>query len=102
MKEITTKQLAEKQKEDADISIIDVREDEEVANGMIPGARHIPLGEIPHRLSEIDKDKTHYLVCRSGGRSGKASEFMDEHGYDVINVDGGMLEWKEDTVKKDQ
>lgn len=96
MKQITTQELAEKVKNDQDVNIIDVREDEEVAQGKIPGAKHIPLGEIPERLEEIDKDKHYYMVCRSGGRSGRASEFLEDQGYDVTNVDGGMLKWDED------
>ncbi|MFS0753046.1 rhodanese-like domain-containing protein [Oceanobacillus sp. 1P07AA] len=91
MKEITAKELAEKVKAGEKLSIIDVREDEEVAQGKIPGAKHIPLGEIPERLNEIDKTEHHYMVCRSGGRSGKACAFLKDEGYDVTNMEGGML-----------
>ncbi|MFB4169967.1 rhodanese-like domain-containing protein [Virgibacillus sp. JSM 102003] len=99
MKEITTKELAKKLKDEENVNIIDVREDDEVAQGKIPGATHIPLGQIPERIEEIDKDKHHYMVCRSGGRSGKASEFLKERGYDVTNVAGGMLDWKDEVEK---
>lgn len=94
MKEITTKELALKLKEEKNISVIDVREDKEVAQGMIPGAHHIPLGQIPDRLDEIAKDQHHFIVCRSGGRSGKACAFLTEKGYDVTNMTGGMLAWQ--------
>lgn len=96
MKEITTDELAEKRKTDPSISIIDVREDEEVAEGMIPSARHIPLGELPKRQEELDKNQHYYIVCRSGGRSARACEFLKEQGYDVTNVAGGMLAWEYD------
>ncbi|WP_226037599.1 rhodanese-like domain-containing protein [Aquibacillus saliphilus] len=99
MKEITAKELAEKLKMNKNLSIIDVREDDEVALGKIPGAKHIPLGEIPERLNEIDKNKHHYMVCRSGGRSGNACAFLSNQGYDVSNMQGGMLDW-EDKVEK--
>lgn len=99
MKEITTKELAEKLKSGEDLDIIDVREDEEVAQDKIPGARHISLGEVPDRLDEIDKNEHHYLVCRSGRRSGRAYEFLESKGYDVTNMKGGMLDW-EDEVEK--
>ncbi|QKY71391.1 rhodanese-like domain-containing protein [Lentibacillus sp. CBA3610] len=95
MKQITTKELEKKMKNNENVNIIDVREDDEVAQGKIPGAKHIPLGEVSDRLDEIDKDKHYYMVCRSGGRSGKASEFLKAQGYDVTNVDGGMLAWNE-------
>lgn len=99
MKEITTKKLVEKIKSNEKLNVIDVREDDEVAQGKIPGAKHIPLGEIPERLDEIDKDKHYFMVCRSGGRSGKAAEFLENKGYNVTNVDGGMLAWTEDVEK---
>lgn len=99
MKEITVKELAKKVKNNEEVSIIDVREDEEIAQGKVPGARHIPLGQIPERLDEIAKDKHHFMVCRSGGRSGKACGFLQEQGYNVTNMAGGMLDW-EDEVEK--
>lgn len=96
MKEITAKDLAKKLKNGEKVSIIDVREDEEVAQGKIPGARHISLGEIPEKLNEINKDQHHYMVCRSGGRSGKACAILKEQGYNVTNVAGGMLDWEDE------
>lgn len=99
MKEITAKELAQKLKAGEKLSIIDVREDEEVAQGKIPGARHIRLGQVPERLEEIDKEQHHYMVCRSGGRSANACAFLIDKGYDVTNMVGGMLDW-EDEVEK--
>ncbi|GAA0427939.1 rhodanese-like domain-containing protein [Lentibacillus halophilus] len=99
MKQIDMQALTEKIKNKEDVNVIDVREDDEVAQGKIPGAKHIPLGEIPDRLDEVDENKHYYMVCRSGGRSGKASEFLQKEGYDVTNVDGGMLAWDGDVEK---
>lgn len=76
------------------LSIIDVREDDEVAKGIIPGAKHIPLGQLEDRLNEINKDDVHIMVCRSGGRSGRACEFLDTHGMKVKNMVGGMISWE--------
>ncbi|WP_183163909.1 rhodanese-like domain-containing protein [Alteribacter keqinensis] len=99
MREMTAEEVAQAAKNNKDVSIIDVREDEEVAEGMIPGARHIPLGQVPDRLDELDKDKEHIMVCRSGARSGRAGSFLKKEGYDVINMSGGMLEWKDEVQK---
>ncbi|ASK61901.1 rhodanese [Virgibacillus phasianinus] len=99
MKEITAKELALKLKNETNISVIDVREDEEVAQGIIPNAKHIPLGQLPDRLDEIDKHQAHYMVCRSGGRSGKACSFLSGKGYDVTNMAGGMLAFEDDVQK---
>ncbi|WP_217592304.1 rhodanese-like domain-containing protein [Cohnella sp. GbtcB17] len=78
------------------LHLIDVREDEEVAAGMIPGAKHIRLGTLPDRLSEIPKDEEVIFICRSGGRSGRACEYLSELGYgNTVNMIGGMLAWNE-------
>ncbi|GFZ75925.1 hypothetical protein GCM10010978_16930 [Compostibacillus humi] len=97
MKEITAKELKQKYAAGEKLNIIDVREDEEVAMGKIPGAKHIPLGQIPERMKELDRNKQYYIVCRSGGRSGNACRFLHHEGYDVTNVAGGMLEWEGET-----
>ncbi|WP_047981113.1 rhodanese-like domain-containing protein [Ornithinibacillus contaminans] len=96
MKEISAIELAAKLKSGEKLNIIDVREDEEVAMGKIPGARHIKLGEIPERLDELDQDEHYYMVCRSGGRSGRACEFLIDNGFNVTNMTGGMLAWEDD------
>ncbi|MFC5541161.1 MAG: rhodanese-like domain-containing protein [Bacilli bacterium] len=93
MKTMTTEELINLLDANEDLNIIDVREDFEVANGMIPGAVHIPLGSIPERMEELDPSKEYIIVCRSGNRSGKACEFLEANGYNVINLEGGMLEY---------
>ncbi|WJE15617.1 rhodanese-like domain-containing protein [Halobacillus sp. ACCC02827] len=92
MKTMTAKEV-EQQLSEA-LNIIDVREDEEVAEGKIPGAAHIPLGFIEERAVELDKDTPYIMVCRSGGRSGRASEILMSKGFDVTNMEGGMLAWE--------
>lgn len=97
MKSMTTQEVQEFIKNNPDASLIDVRETEEVASGKIPGAVNIPLGLVEFRLQDIDKSKEHIMICRSGNRSGQASRLLEDRGYKVINMDGGMLEWEGDT-----
>ena len=79
-----------------DVVLIDVREDWEYAEGHIPGATLIPLGQVPDRLAEIPKDKTVVAVCRSGNRSGQATNFLRQQGFDnVHNMQGGMNAWSQ-------
>ncbi|MCO6449938.1 MAG: rhodanese-like domain-containing protein [Caldilineales bacterium] len=79
-----------------DVVLIDVREPDEYAAGHIPGATLIPLGSIPSRMSEIPADKTVIAVCRSGNRSGQATQFLRDQGFDnVHNMDGGMIAWEQ-------
>lgn len=94
MEEITAKELEVKLQNGEKVHVIDVREDEEVAIGKIPGVVHIPLGQISERLSEIPKDEHHYLICQAGGRSAKACEILHQHGFNVTNVAGGMGVWE--------
>lgn len=94
MKSISAVELQEKIKNGEKVHIIDVREDVEVAEGKIPEAKHIPLGDILNSLEKLDKNKDYYMVCRSGGRSSSACEFLINQGYNVTNMTGGMLAWQ--------
>ena len=93
MKVITTEQLLQKLDAGEEISIIDVRESDEVANGIIPGAKHIALGQIESSMDQLDKSVPHYIVCKAGGRSAMACEILEENGYNVTNIAGGMMDW---------
>lgn len=95
MKEISADDTAKLLKETPEaVTILDVREKEELATGIIPGAYHLPLSELQARMSELDKRTKYIIVCRSGNRSGVATHLMDSQGYDVINMVGGMLDWQ--------
>lgn len=76
-----------------DVFILDVREPHEFAAGHVPGATLIPLGQLSSRLSEIPKDKTVVAVCRSGNRSGQATELLRQRGFNAHNMRGGMNAW---------
>ncbi|MCA0984789.1 rhodanese-like domain-containing protein [Halobacillus yeomjeoni] len=93
MKTMTANEVKELLQNEERLNIVDVREDDEVAAGMIPGAKHIPLGSIEERSNELDSSKEYIMVCRSGGRSGRASEILEGKGFDVINMEGGMMSW---------
>jgi rhodanese-related sulfurtransferase len=77
---------------DETTQFIDVREPDEVAQGTIPGTVNIPLGHVPSRLDELDRERRVVLLCRSGNRSAQAAEFLMGAGFtDVVNLAGGML-----------
>ncbi|MEV0267232.1 rhodanese-like domain-containing protein [Hamadaea sp. NPDC050747] len=74
--------------------LLDVREPDEWTAGHAPGAVHLPMMEVPARLEEIPRDGDVVVVCRSGGRSGQVVAYLQQQGYDnVVNLDGGMLDW---------
>ncbi|MCF6092499.1 rhodanese-like domain-containing protein [Microaerobacter geothermalis] len=81
--------------------ILDVRRDEEVEQGMIPDAVHIPLDELEQRAGELNPDEDILIVCRSGRRSVFAAYLLNELGFaKLYNLKGGMLEWEGETVEK--
>lgn len=94
MNEVTAKEIETKLSAGQTINLIDVREVDEVADGKIPGAINIPLGLLEFRMNELDKAKEYIMVCRSGGRSGQATKFLESYGYRVVNMTGGMLAWE--------
>ncbi len=72
--------------------VVDVREPNEWAAGHIAHASLVPLATVPGHLDAFDGEPT-YVVCRSGGRSGQACDFLRGQGRSVVNVTGGMLAW---------
>ena len=74
--------------------LIDVREDAEWDAGHLPGALHIPLGELPQRLSEIATQADPVFICRSGGRSMAACQMaLRANIRSPANLEGGMMAW---------
>lgn len=74
--------------------MIDVRERDEWVAGHVKGARHIPLGDLGARLGELPRDREILLFCRSGNRSGRATQFLRGQGYgQARNVEGGIIAW---------
>lgn len=75
------------------VPVIDVREPEEYVEGHVPGAPLIPLATVPERIAEIPADGPVLIICKSGGRSRNAAEFLRTQGIDAINVAGGTVDW---------
>jgi rhodanese-related sulfurtransferase len=94
MKRFTAKEVQEKLENGEPLNIIDVREVDEVKEGKIPEAIHIPLGLVEFKMNELDKKKQYVMVCRSGARSGRAATYLEGQGFDVINMDGGMMAYE--------
>lgn len=100
IKQMRPEEVEQKLKDDETLNLIDVREDDEVAEGMIPEAIHIRMGEIPDSLEKLDKSEEYIIICRSGGRSERVCHFLQDQGYKVINMTGGMLQWTGETKPK--
>jgi adenylyltransferase/sulfurtransferase len=77
--------------------ILDVREPQEWQIARIDGAVLIPLGEVPQRYGEIDRNQLVVCQCRSGVRSAKAASFLRSVGFErVVNLTGGILRWSDE------
>lgn len=85
-----------------DVFLLDVREDWEYAAGHIPGTTLIPLGQLQSRLAELPTDKTIVAVCRSGNRSGQATQLLQQSGFTVHNMQGGMNAWEQARLSVEQ
>lgn len=94
MKEITVKQLKERMDAGTAPRVIDVREPHEWNQDHITD-ENIPMGTVPVRMNELDKEAELVVACRSGGRSGQITAYLSSQGFgNVHNLAGGMLAWK--------
>lgn len=91
--EVEPAELAEELASDSAPNLIDVRELHELEISKFPIFQHIPLGEVPDSLDELDKSKDYVVTCRTGNRSGKACEYLSQAGYRVRNLKGGINRW---------
>jgi hydroxyacylglutathione hydrolase len=89
--------LADLLRDDAGVLVLDVRDADEFASAHVPGALHIPYGELIDRLSELPKDRPIAAMCSGGKRSGLAASLLQREGFDqVIHVGhGGVGTWRE-------
>jgi rhodanese-related sulfurtransferase len=77
----------------ADAVLIDVREDDEWQAGHAPDAVHLPMSRFVERLDELPDADPLYVICRSGGRSGRVVAYLNQQGRQSVNVAGGMQSW---------
>jgi rhodanese-related sulfurtransferase len=94
MNEKTVTELKQMMDSGADFQLIDVREPNEFEICNLKGEL-IPMNEVPDHLDKISKDKPVIIHCRSGARSGRICQYLEqEHGYtNLFNLKGGILAW---------
>ena len=99
-KQINTSQAVQVLNKD-DVTVIDVREDNEIQKGIIKGAKTIPLAQLSNRLKDFSSKKDHPVLvyCRSGSRSAHACQTLTKNGFtDVYNLAGGIMAWESDNL----
>lgn len=105
MENLLQKDWAEEAFEKPENVIIDVRTPGEFESGMISGAFNIDIYNYEYFISEIeklDRSRHYFIYCRSGGRSRKACEIMDNMGFEhTCNLIGGIMKWEGEIVDPD-
>ena len=94
---IEAKKMIDERLGSEDFEFIDVRTPMEYNAGHVDGSRLMPLDEIDQWADSLDENKTYLIMCRSGGRSGMACQFLAQKGVSkTINMMGGILDWEEE------
>jgi len=98
MQDLTNKEWQEKTATDTNAIILDVRTDEEVVDGKIPGAKQINIlnpSQFIEEIQKLDSTKNYYVYCRSGARSAQACAVLQSIGIqNTYNLIGGILDWE--------
>ena len=103
IQEISPEDLQRMQSSAQDFVLIDVREKEDTAKGMIPGAVHISRGTLELNIDQVttDKDKKIVLYCGGGSRSALSAWMLKKMGFkNAISLAGGYRGWAESQNKK--
>lgn len=91
---ITPEDLRDKMEKGEDFLLLDVRTAGEYAAGAIAGAYLLPVQEIASRMKELPRDKEIVAYCRVGNRSAFAASHLAGLGYNVKNLEGGIMNWE--------
>jgi rhodanese-related sulfurtransferase len=92
--EITPEELHRRRTAGESILVVDVRNPNELEICRISGSTHIPIADLPMRLTELDVEREIVVHCKMGGRSSQAAAFLRAQGYqNVRNLTGGILAW---------
>ncbi len=97
LKEITPREFQTLAAQDSRVTLLDVREEWELARACVEGALHIPMGQIPDRLAELAAEEVIVVMCHHGGRSATVAGFLQRNGFgQVVNLAGGIDAWARD------
>ena len=97
VKEVSVQELKRRLDAGDKLQLIDVREPWEVAIARLPASTHIPLGQLPARLGELQSDSDIIVMCKSGGRSRRATELLLARGFErAANLTGGIEAWADE------
>jgi rhodanese-related sulfurtransferase len=91
--EITPTEFVARRSRGESLTLLDVREEWELGVASVPDVVHIPMGEVADRLGELDRSREVVVLCRSGRRSLQVANFLQQNGFQAVNLAGGILAW---------
>lgn len=91
--EITPTDFVARRDRGETLTLLDVREDWELAVASVPNIIHIPMGQVADRMQELDRGTEIVVLCRSGRRSLEVAKFLQQNGFKTVNLAGGILAW---------
>lgn len=94
--EITPAEFLERRGRGDKLTLLDVREGWELDVASVPDVVHIPMGEVPARMNELDRNTEIVVLCRSGRRSLEIAKLLAQHKFRTVNLAGGILAWSRD------
>lgn len=94
--EISPTEFVERRQRGESLTLLDVREEWELGVASVPDVIHIPMGEVADRLGELDRNREVVVLCRSGRRSLQVANFLQQNGFQAVNLAGGILAWSRD------
>ena len=96
IREISVEELKARRDRGEKPLVLDVREGWELQLASIPDVVHVPMNDLPGRLSEFARDAETIVMCHAGGRSMRAAHFLSNQGFtNVANLSGGISAWSE-------
>ena len=95
--DISVRRLEEMRKTGEEHTLLDIREEEELAISSIEGALHIPMNTLPENLDQLTKDHPIVVMCHVGGRSAQVCDWLNSNGFEnAVNLEGGIFAWSAD------
>jgi rhodanese-related sulfurtransferase len=94
--EITPAEFVARRERGEQMTLLDVREPWELGVASVPGIVHIAMGEVADRVDELNRDGEIVVLCRSGRRSLEVARFLQQKGFNAVNLAGGILAWSRD------
>lgn len=91
--EITPTEFVARRERGESLTLLDVREEWELGVASVPDVVHIPMGEVADRLGELERGREVVVLCRSGRRSLQVASFLQQNGFQAVNLAGGILAW---------